>query len=147
MELILMRDVPSLGKRGDVVRVAVGHARNLLIPRGDALPATEAAKHRLVEQEKQAKLRESKAKREAQHVSNQLRRVSLTARVKVGEEDRIFGRVTRGDISALLKERGFDIDKKKILLDEALNSLGIFTIEIKLHPEVSAKVKVWVVKE
>ena len=147
MELILMRDVPSLGKRGDMVRVSDGHARNLLIPRGDALPASDAARHQLVEEEKQAVLKENKAKREAQHIANQLRRVSLTARVKVGEEDKIFGRVTTGDISNLLKEKGFSIDKKKVLLDEPLNSLGIYTIEIRLHPEVTTKIKVWIVKE
>jgi len=147
MELILMRDVSSLGKRGDIVKVADGHARNLLIPRGDALPASDAAKHQLIEEEKQTVLKESKAKREAQHIANQLRRVSLTARVKVGEEDKIFGRVTTGDLSSLLKEKGFSIDKKKILLDEPLNSLGIYTIEIRLHPEVSSKIKVWIVKE
>ena len=147
MELILMRDVPSLGKRGDIVKVADGYARNYLIPRGDALPSSDAARHQLVEKEKQAEQRENRARREANQMANQLRRVSLTARVMVGDEDRIFGRVTAADISSLLKEKGFAIDKKKIILDEPINTLGIFKVEIKLHPEVTTRVKLWVVKE
>lgn len=147
MELILMRDVPSLGKRGDIVKVTNGYARNYLIPKGDALPSSDAARHQLVEQEKQAEQRESRAHREANQMANQLRRVSLTARVRVGDEDRIFGRISAGDISSLLKEKGFNIDKKKILLEEPINSLGIFTVEIKLHAEVTTRVKLWVVKE
>jgi large subunit ribosomal protein L9 len=147
MELILMRDVPSLGKRGAIVKVANGYARNYLIPKGDALPSSDAARHQLAEQEKQAEQRETRAHREANQMANQLRRVSLTARVRVGDEDRIFGRVSAGDISALLKEKGFNIDKKKVLLEEPINSLGIFTVEIKLHAEVTTRVKLWVVKE
>jgi large subunit ribosomal protein L9 len=147
MELILMRDVPSLGKRGDIVKVSAGYARNYLIPKGDALPSSDAARHQLAEQEKQAEQRENRARREANQMANQLRRVSLTARVRVGDEDRIFGRVSAGDISSLLKEKGFNIDKKKIILEEPINSLGIFTVEIKLHPEVTTRVKLWVVKE
>ena len=147
MELILMSDVPNLGQKGDIVKVANGYARNYLIPRGDALPASDAARHQLVEREKQAKLRENRAHREAQKAANQLRRVSLTARVKVGEEDRIFGRITTGDISALLKEKGFDIEKKRVVLEEPINSLGIYSVEIRLHPEVTTRVKLWVVKE
>ncbi len=147
MELILMRDVPSLGKKGEIVKVASGYGRNFLIPRGDALPSSNAARHQLAEKDKQAEQKENRARREAQHIAKQLKRISLTARVKVGEEDRIFGRVTTGDISSLLKEKGFKIEKKKILLDEPINSLGIFTVDLKLHQEVTTRVKVWVVKE
>lgn len=147
MDLILMHDVPALGKRGDVVKVAEGYARNFLIPRGAGLPASNAARNQLLERDKQAQMAESRARREAQHLVNQLRRVSLTARVKVGEEDRIFGRVTTADIAGLLKEKGFDIDKKKIILDEPINTLGIFAVELRLHADVATRIKLWVVKE
>jgi large subunit ribosomal protein L9 len=147
MELILMHDVPELGKRGDVVKVADGFARNFLIPQGAGLPASNAARNQLLERDKQAQMAESRARREAQQLSTQLRRVSLTARVKVGEEDKIFGRVTTADIAGLLKEKGFDIDKKKIALDEPINTLGIFAVDLRLHAEVTTRIKLWVVKE
>ncbi len=147
MDVILMHDVPNLGKRGDVVKVADGFARNYLIPRGAGLPATEAARNQLLERERQAQMAETRVRREAERLATQLRKVSLTARVKVGEEDKVFGRVTTADIASLLKEKGFDIDKKKIILDEPINTLGIFAVEIKLHPEVSTRIKLWVVKE
>lgn len=147
MELILMHDVPALGKRGDVVKVADGFARNYLIPQGAGLPATDAAHHQLAEREKQAQMAEHRARREADQLAAHLRKVSLTARVRVGDEDKIFGRVTTADIAGLLKEKGFDIDKKKIILDEPINTLGIFAIDVRLHPEVTTRIKLWVVKE
>lgn len=147
MEVILVQDVPALGKRGDVVRVAEGFAQNYLIPSGRALPASSAARRQLEEQEKRARMAEARARREAEKLANQLKRVSITARVKVGAEDKLFGRVTAADIAALLMEKGFDIDRKKIVLEEPINTLGIFTIDIRLHPEVTGRVKLWVVKE
>ncbi len=92
-------------------------------------------------------LRLNKDKKSAEKLAEQLNKISCTAAVTVGEEDKVFGSVTTQDISDLLKDKGFDIDRKKILLDESIKALGIYTIPIKLHTEVEAKMKLWVVKE
>ena len=147
MKIILSQDIDALGKTGEVVSVKGGYARNYLIPRGMAVVATDR-NMRVLEQEIKVRQRQlDKDRRVAEVLAEELSKVSLTAAVAVGEEDRIFGSVTSQDVAELLKEKGHDIDKKKILLTEPIKALGIYTVDIKLHPEVTANVRVWVVKE
>jgi len=147
MKIILKEDFESLGKVGEVVEVKAGFARNFLIPKQVALQATPQ-NLRVIEQEKaRNKIKLSKDKRDAQVLAEQLKEVSLTANVQVGEEDKIFGAVTSQNISELLSSKGFEIDKRKIQLEDPLKALGVFEVPIKLHTEVEAKIKVWVVKE
>jgi large subunit ribosomal protein L9 len=147
MKIILKEDFESLGKVGEVVEVKAGFARNFLIPKQVALQATPQ-NLRVFEQEKaRNKIKLSKDKRDAQLLAEQLKEVSLTTNVRVGEEDKIFGAVTSQNISELLSSKGFEIDKRKIQLEDPLKALGVFEVPIKLHTEVEAKIKVWVVKE
>jgi len=147
MKIILKEDFERLGKVGEVIEVKAGFARNFLIPKQVALQATPQ-NLRVIEQEKaRNKIKLSKDKRDAELLADQLKEVSLTTNVRVGEEDKIFGAVTSQNISELLSAKGFEIDKRKIQLEEPLKALGVFEVPIKLHTEVEAKIKVWVVKE
>ena len=147
MKIILKEDFESLGKVGEVVEVKAGFARNFLIPKQVALQATPQ-NLRVIEQEKaRNKIKLSKDKRDAELLADQLKEVSLTTNVRVGEEDKIFGAVTSQNISELLSSKGFETDKRKIQLEDPLKALGVFEVPIKLHTEVEAKIKVWVVKE
>jgi large subunit ribosomal protein L9 len=147
MKIILKEDIESLGARGDIVEVKPGFARNYLIPTGKAVEATAANLKGYQEEKKQDQVRAQRGRKAASELAEKLSKVSLTAVVQVGEEDRIFGAVTSQNISDLLKENGFDIDRKKIVLDEPLKALGIFEVPVKLHPEVETQIKVWVVRE
>jgi large subunit ribosomal protein L9 len=146
MKIILREAVERLGERGDIITVKDGFARNYLIPRGLALRATPGNMRTFEEEKRQLDVRENKTRRMADQFAKKLKSVSITATVSVGDEDRVFGSVTAQTISGLLKEKGFDIDKKKILMEEPIKALGVYTISIKLHSEVQGKVKVWVVK-
>ena len=147
MKIILKEDFESLGKVGEVVEVKAGFARNFLIPKQVALQVTPQ-NLRVFEQEKaRNKIKLSKDKRDAELLAEQLKEVTLTANDQVGEEDKIFGAVTSQNISELLSSKGFEIDKRKIQLEDPLKALGVFEVPIKLHTEVEAKIKVWVVKE
>ncbi len=147
MKIILKEDVDRLGKRGDIITVKDGYARNYLIPRKLGLLATPGNLRIFEEEKKQLGVRENKSHRLADQVARKLKSVSITATVAVGDEDRVFGSVTAQTISTLLKEKGFDVDKKKIVLEEPIKALGVYTVPIKLHHDVQGKVKVWVVKE
>ncbi len=147
MKVILKKDLESIGKLGEIVEVKDGYARNYLIPQGIALKADKKNIKLLETETRQMELRLNKDKKSAEKLAEQLNKISCTAAVTVGEEDKVFGSVTTQDISDLLKDKGFDIDRKKILLDESIKALGIYTIPIKLHTEVEAKIKLWVVKE
>jgi large subunit ribosomal protein L9 len=147
MKVILRQDFEQLGKIGDIVEVKQGYARNYLIPKGIALVASEQNLNRLKEEQKQASFRKDRDRHNAEHLAKELEKVSLTASVKVGEEDKVFGSVTSQEIAKLLQDKGHDIDKRKINLAEPIKALGIYDVSIKLHPEVEAKVKLWVVKE
>jgi large subunit ribosomal protein L9 len=147
MEVILLEDVKNLGRGGEKVIVKDGYARNYLLPRRLALPATDSGLKMLKEEERRRAVREVKIQREAEETAKTLNQISCTAEVEAGEDDRVFGAVTSGDIAELLQKQGFDIDRKKIVLDEPLKALGVYTIPIKLHTDVEARVKVWVVKK
>src|SRR5215470_3421754 len=147
MEVILKEDVSKLGHRGDVIKVAEGYGRNYLLPRKLAIEATQANKA-VIEQMKQAAVRRSAVeKADSEALSKQLETVSLTFHRKAGEKDHLFGSVTSSDIAEALEQKGFKIDRRKIQLAEPLKSIGEFEVPIRLHRDVTSKVKVVVEKE
>jgi large subunit ribosomal protein L9 len=147
MEVILKEDITSLGSRGDVVKVAEGYGRNYLLPRKLAIQAS-AANKKVVEQMKAAAVRRSaKEKAGAEALAKQFEGVSVSFQRKSAENDQLFGSVTSSDIAEALAKKGFDVDRRKIQLHEALKTLGEFTIPIKLHKDVTAHFKVIVEKE
>lgn len=144
MEVILREDVSNLGNRGDVVKVADGYGRNFLLPKNLAMEATPANKA-VIEQMKSAAVRRSaKEKTEAEQLVTQLNSVSLTFTRKVGESDHLFGSVTSVDIAQQLAAQGFNIDRRKVQLEEPLKSTGEFHVPVKLHREVTAHIAVTV---
>ena len=147
MEVILKEDVDHLGTRGDLVKVADGYGRNYLLPKNLAMQAN-AANKAIIEQMKNAALRRSaKEKAEAEQLVAQVEAVTLTFERKVGEEEHLFGSVTSADIAHQLEAKGFNIDRRKVQLEEPLRSLGEFHVPVKLHREVTAHVKVTISAE
>ena len=147
MKVILKEDVNNLGKIGDMVAVADGYGRNYLLPRGLAIEASTRNVKILEHQKKVIKAKIQKQKSGAELLANKLSSVSCTVAKKAGEEDKLFGSVTTKDIEEALKTEGFSIDRKQILLEEPIKRLGVYSVTIKIHPEVTTEVKVWVVKE
>lgn len=147
MKIILRKEHEKLGQVGSVVEVKDGYARNYLIPRGIAYPASEGSTRALEEEKKQAVRRADKHKKSSEHLAAELDKVSLTIKAKVGEDEKLFGAVTSQMIADALKEKGFEIDKRIIELDEPIKALGIYPVNVKLHQDVIGKVKVWVVRE
>jgi large subunit ribosomal protein L9 len=147
MEIILRETVPNLGTAGDVVKVKDGYARNYLLPKGLAYPATEGNKKRITfEAERVAKQRASE-KQSAETEASRIAGLSFTFPMKVGEEDKLFGSVTAGDIQRRLEEQGIHVDKRRVDLPEPLRALGEFKVGIKLHAEVRPEITVVIVKE
>jgi large subunit ribosomal protein L9 len=147
MEVILKEDVNKLGQRGDVVKVADGYGRNFLLPKKLAMEATAANKV-VIEQMKQSAVRKSaREKSEAELLVKQLNQVELVFERKVGENDHLFGSVTAGEIAQQLEHKGFNIDRRKLQLEEPLRQLGEFHVPVKLHREVTAHIKVTVKAE
>jgi len=147
MEIILREDVQHLGKVGEVVKVKDGYARNYLLPKGLAYPATDANKKKIVyEGERVAKQRAAE-KTAAESEATRLADVQLTFAVKVGEEEKLYGSVTASDIQRKLEELGIHVDKRKIDLSEPIRELGEFNVGIKIHPDVRPTVRITVVKE
>lgn len=147
MEVILTQEVKGLGKTQAVVKVKDGFARNFLLPKGLALLATKENLAKIAEIEKRKAMQLEKEKSQAEELARRLRGVSINVAVATNEEDNLYGSVTDADIVSALKEEGFNIDKQNILLNEPLKNLGIYDVAIKLHPEVEAKIKVWIVKK
>jgi large subunit ribosomal protein L9 len=147
MEVILKEDVPKLGSRGDVVRVAEGYGRNFLLPKKLAIEASKANKA-VIEQMKAAAVRRSaKEKSSAETLAKQFEGVSVGFQRRAGEHDQLFGSVTSSDVAEALGKKGFDVDRRKIQLHEPLKTLGEFTVPIKLHKDVTAHLKVLIEKE
>jgi len=147
MKVILRQNYEPLGQVGDVVEVKDGFANNYLLPRKIAYIALSGNLNAL-EEEKKAVLKKAKHELQAaETLATELEKVSITIPVQVGEEDKIFGTVTSQMIADNLKDKGYEIDKRKIEIDESIKTLGIYSVNVKLHPSVSAKVKVWVVRE
>ncbi|KUG25916.1 lsu ribosomal protein l9p [hydrocarbon metagenome] len=147
MKVILRKNYDKLGEIGDLVDVKNGFARNFLIPRQIAYVATPGNIKAFEEEKKLIIKKESKELEEAQKIAAELENVSISIPVKVGEEDKIFGTVTTQMIADSLNEKGFQIDKRKIEISEPIKALGIYTVNVKLHPKVQCTVKTWVVRE
>lgn len=147
MKVILRQNSETLGQVGDVIEVKEGYARNFLIPRKIAYAALKGNIRALEEDKKNLVKKKKQEVEAAEKLCGELEKVSVTIPVQVGEEDKIFGSVTNQMIADSLKEKGYDIDRRKIEIDEPIKSLGIYGISIKLHPNVSANIKVWVVRE
>jgi len=146
MQVILREDVEKLGRAGDVLHVSNGYGRNYLIPKGLAIEATtkniKALEHekRLIENKKR------KERIDAEALAKRISETSVTIPMQAGEEDKLFGSVTAMDITEALAKEGISIDKRNLLLEEPIKRLGIYTVNIKIHPDVIAELKVWVVK-
>jgi large subunit ribosomal protein L9 len=147
MEVILREHVDNLGRRGDVVKVAAGYARNYLLPRKLALAVTESNKRQIERERKNAEARELEEKSQADAFAKRLTETQISIGRRVGENDTLYGSVTSADIASALNAKGFEIDKRKITLPEPLKALGEFTVPVKVHREVTAQVTVKVVKE
>ncbi len=147
MKVILKQNVPSLGKAGDLIKVNDGYARNLLFPKGLAVEADGKNIKAFEQEKKNAQQKAQKEKANAQDLANRLSQITLSLARKVGDQHKIFGSVTSKDIEAALQEKGFDIDRKMIVHDEQIKSLGEFKVKVKLVSGVEAELKLRVVSE
>ncbi|MEE8300528.1 MAG: 50S ribosomal protein L9 [Desulfatiglandales bacterium] len=147
MKIILMQEFESLGLEGDIVDVANGYARNYLIPKGIAVKSDNATLKTLETRKEKIMVRRMKDKKSAEQVGEKISQMIVNLRRKSGEEDRLYGSVTSRDIAQELEKGGVVIDRRKIVLEEAIRTLGEFEVSVKLYPEVIARVKVVVDKE
>ncbi len=148
MIVILNRDVKGTGKAGDIVKVSDGYARNMLIPKGYAKEATEGNVRNLEKQKAIAAEKKAEEKAAAQALAEKISAVSVTIKTKAGEGGRIFGSITSKDISeALMEQHKLAVDKKKIQLDNPVKQTGELSVDVKLYPEVTSKLKITVVAE
>jgi large subunit ribosomal protein L9 len=148
VKVILRRDIEKLGEAGAIVTVKPGYARNFLLPRGDAFEATPANIRRLEEEQRRSEAHAKRDYLEARRRATQLEGVSLTFHAQAGEESKLFGSVTSGDIADRLAEQGldFEIDRRQIQLAEPIKALGVYNVTVRLHAEVKPEIKIWVIK-
>ncbi len=142
MKLILKENIETLGHIGDVVKVAPGYARNYLLPKGLAVEATDKNAKALEHNKRQLAYKKNKVTEAAKNLLAKLEGLTVTLAHKVGAEEKLFGSVTNIEIAAFLKQNGFDIDRKIIVLAEPIKQLGEYSVAVKLHPEVTANLKV-----
>ena len=147
MEVILREHVDNLGRRGDVVRVAEGYARNYLLPRKLALAVTDANKRQIERERRAAEARDAEEKAQADAFGQRLAQVEIEIARRVGENQTLYGSVTSADIAQALHAKGFDVDKRKVALPEPLKALGETTVTVRIHRDVNAQVKVKVVPQ
>jgi large subunit ribosomal protein L9 len=147
MQVILKEDVDNLGKAGDIVKVAPGYARNFLLPKEKALIASLGNVKELENQKRHVKNKIDKMKLSAEDLAKEIEALSITISKKAGEQEKIFGSVTSMEIADALKKEGITVDKKTIMIEEPIKSLGDFTVGVKIHSEVIANLKIWVVRE
>jgi large subunit ribosomal protein L9 len=147
MEVILREHVENLGKRGEIVKVADGFARNYLLPRKLALPATAGNRKHVERERKIMETREAQEKAGAEAIATRLATVDIAIARRVGDTEQLYGSVTAADIVDFLKSKGFEVDRRKLILPEPLKALGEFDVPLKLHREVTVPLKVKVVKE
>jgi len=147
MKLILQEDVKNLGKMGDVVNVAEGYARNFLIPKKLGVEANVNSIKALEHEKRKIEDKAKKIRNDAQGLAERLSSTTLTLSAKAGEEEKLFGSITSMDIAEALKKEGFDIERKKILLDEPIKRLGAYSVGIKIHHDVTAQVHINVIAE
>jgi len=147
MEVILRRDMDELGLEGDIVDVAKGYARNYLLPKGIALEASQQNKKALELQSKKIEVRRLKAKDEALELKQEIEGMEITLSLKAGEEGKLYGSVTTMDIASQLEKQGLIVDRRKIILEKPIKTLGEIEVPIRIYPEVTGSVKVVVVPE
>ena len=147
MEVILTQDVEGIGKSGTVIKVKDGFARNYLFVKNLAVAVTSKNISAIEREKKRRSQKEEKSKKEAEVLKTKISALSLTIAVLTQEKEKLYGSITAVEIQKALKEEGFEIDKECINLDEPIKALGIYQVPLKLHPEVSAEVKVWIVKK
>ena len=145
MQIILTENVPNLGSIGDLIKVKDGYARNYLLPRKLAIVATPKSVKQFEHQKRVVAARMEKLLKSAQGLKEKLEGLSVSIARQVGEEDKLFGSVTSKDIAEALEDKGLDIDRKKIVLDAPIKTQGVFQVPVKLHQDVFATLKVWVV--
>lgn len=146
MRLILRREVTNLGDAGDIVKVKPGYGRNYLIPRGFAIPATEGSVRLVEHQKRVADAIRRKNLAGAKELKDKLEGTAVSIRRETGEDDRLFGAVTNRDIADALGAEGMDVDRRQIVLDEPIKSIGLFTVPVRLHRDVTANVRVYVIR-
>jgi large subunit ribosomal protein L9 len=146
MEVILRQAVEKLGHPGDIVNVSNGYARNYLLPRGVAYLATEGNKRRIAQERQRLEAAEEARRANAREMASKLEQVSLTFSARVGEEGKLFGSVTSGDIAQQLAAQGFAIEKRHVELHEPIKALGVYRVPVRLHADVHPEIKVWVIK-
>jgi large subunit ribosomal protein L9 len=147
MEVILREHVDNLGRRGDVVKVAAGYARNYLLPRKLALPVTEASRRQIAREREKAEARDAEELAAANGLAERMAALDISIARRVGENNTMYGSVTSADIAQALSAKGFEVEKRKIHLPDAIKSLGEHTVAVKIHRDVNADVKVKVVAE
>ena len=147
MEVILREHVDTLGRRGDVVKVAEGYARNYLLPRKLALAVTDANKRQIEREKKVAEAKDAEERQQADAIAQRMTQTDIQIARRVGENDTLYGSVTSADIANALEAKGFTIEKRKITLPEPLKALGEFTVPVKVHRDVTAQVRVKIVAD
>ena len=146
MKVLLKSDVPKIGKKGELLDVKEGYARNFLIPNGLAIEANSGTMKQFEEGKKAQDRNKEREKEESQALADKIKGITISLKHKAGEEGRLFGSITSAEIAEALKQKGFEIDKKKIVLDEPIRLVGEYLVKIKLHPEVNASLPVNVLK-
>ena len=147
MEVILRASVPNLGESGEVVRVSVGYARNFLLPKKLAVPASAANQAQLAREREKLSLQQVRQHQEAREVAGRLKEVSITLVRKAAENEVLYGSVSGADIAKALAAEGFEVDRHAVELEQPIKALGIYSVTLRLHAEVTAEIKVWVVRE
>jgi large subunit ribosomal protein L9 len=147
--VILRQDIDTLGATGEIVTVKPGYARNYLLPRGFAYEATRANLRQLEEDRSRAEARAKRDYLEARRRASKLEGMSLTFHAKAGEESKLFGSITSGDIADRIREQGidFELDRRWIELEEPIKALGVYSVPVRLHADVRPEIKVWVIKQ
>jgi large subunit ribosomal protein L9 len=145
MEVILREHVDNLGRRGDVVKVASGYARNYLLPRRLALPVTEGSRRQIEREREKAEARDAEEKAAAESVAQRMAALDISIARRVGENQTMYGSVTSADIAQALASKGFEVEKRRIHLPDAIKALGEHTVPVKIHRDVTAEVKLKVV--
>lgn len=147
MEIILKEEIQGLGKAWDVVKVKMGYAHNYLLPRGMAVPASPSMKKLLERERAKALARTAREKEALQALAEKLRSVSVTIAARVQDGERLYGSVQAGDILSKLRDAGYDLDKKAVILPEPIKQLGMFSVKVQLHRDVETKIKLWVISD
>ena len=147
MEVILREHIDTLGRRGDVVKVAAGYARNYLLPQKLALPVTQASKRQIEREREKAEARDAEERAAAEALAQRVAAFDISIARRVGENNTMYGSVTSGDIAQALAAQGFAVDKRKITLPDPIKSIGEHVVPVKVHRDVTAEVKVKVVAE